>query len=414
MPIWNPWHGCHKISAGCQNCYVYRRDQAVGRDAGIVAKTGDFDLPLKKTRQKEYKLRPEDGTVFTCMTSDFFLEEADEWRPECWRMMLRRSDLQFAIITKRIHRFMDCIPEDWGDGYPNVSVYCTVENQQMADFRLPIYLGLPIRHKQICHEPMLGPICIEPYLATGEIACVLCGGESGPDARPCHYEWILSTREQCIRYGVPFHFKQTGAVFIKNGKTYHIERRLQQSQAAKAGLDYPPAEQHDRPREPASEAAQRRHAEWLKRDLFERIAESAFRSRFQLKPADRQYVREKGMDTIRRHAEDLIRQRLAPAVIPNDGKQTPMRGHPVFLAQHGCACCCRGCLEKWHGIKAGVPLTEEQQAYVADVLMEWIRRQMAMHNRRQTDRERTETSMQGAERIPGASTVKGAGRKPLP
>lgn len=133
---------------------------------------------------------------------------------------------------------MECIPDDWGEGYPNVSVYCTVENQQMADYRLPIYLELPIRHKHICHEPMLGPINIEPYLATGKIEYVLCGGESGEQARPCHYQWILDTRDQCIKYHVPFHFKQTGTFFVMNGKTYHIKRWLQQSQAAKAGIDY--------------------------------------------------------------------------------------------------------------------------------------------------------------------------------
>ena len=82
----------------------------------------------------------------------------------------------------------------------------------MADYRLPIYLTLPIRHKHICHEPMLGPIQIEPYLASGQIEYVLCGGESGPRARPCHYEWVLDTRAQCVRHGVAFHFKQTGAV----------------------------------------------------------------------------------------------------------------------------------------------------------------------------------------------------------
>jgi protein gp37 len=373
MPIWNPWHGCHKISPGCQNCYVYRRDESVGRDASIVTKTGDYNLPLKKNRQKEYKLQPGDGTVFTCMTSDFFLEEADAWRPECWRMMRERSDLQFAIITKRIHRFMDCIPEDWGDGYPNVSIYCTVENQQMADYRLPIYLTLPIRHKHICHEPMLESIHIEHYLASGQIEYVLCGGESGDQARPCQYDWILNTRAQCMKYQVPFHFKQTGAVFVMNGKTYHIERKFQQSQAAKAGIDYDPNDNKQiksAPLEPSS------HEEWLKKDLFERIAESDFRSRFRLKDVDKQYVREKGMDVIRRHAEDFVRGRLAPAIIPNDGKQTPMRGHPVFYAQHSCACCCRGCLEKWHGIPAGVQLTEEQQTYIVDILMEWIRRQM--------------------------------------
>ena len=238
MPIWNPWHGCRKISPGCQHCYVYRRDASVGRDASLVTQTGDFDLPIRRDRHRAYKLQPGTGTVFTCMTSDFFLEEADPWRPACWQMIRLRQDLQFAIITKRIHRFSDCIPDDWGEGYPHVSIYCTAENQEMADARLPLYLTLPIRHKHICHEPMLGPINIEPYLASGQIEYVLCGGESGPDARLCRYEWILSTREQCIRYGVRFHFKQTGAVFIKDGKRYHIPRNLQQSQAARAGIDY--------------------------------------------------------------------------------------------------------------------------------------------------------------------------------
>lgn len=237
MPIWNPWHGCHRISEGCRNCYVYRRDESIGKDAGIVTKTGDFNLPLKVTRNKTYKLQP-DGPVFTCMTSDFFLEDADEWRDECWHMIKTRTDLEFAIITKRIHRFEKCIPADWGAGYPNVSIYCTVENQQAADFRLPIYTRLPIYNKHICHEPMLGSIDIEPYLATGKIGYVLCGGESGTNARPCNYDWVLDTRRQCIKYHVPFHFKQTGALFIKDGKTYHIERRYQIQQAKKANIDY--------------------------------------------------------------------------------------------------------------------------------------------------------------------------------
>ncbi len=110
--------------------------------------------------------------------------------------------------------------------------------------------------------------------------------------------------------------------------------------------------------------------------LFERLARSKFRSSFSLNANDRAYVKEKGMDTIRFHAQDFVRTRLAPAEIPNDGKQTPMKGHPVFLAQHATATCCRGCLEKWHRIPKGCALTEEQQEYVVGVLMEWIRRQM--------------------------------------
>ena len=110
MPVWNPWHGCHKISPGCANCYVYRRDESIGKDASIVTKTLDFDLPLKKNRQGEYKLQASDGHVFACMTSDFFVPDADDWRQQCWDMMRLRSDLSFIIITKRIDRFADCIP----------------------------------------------------------------------------------------------------------------------------------------------------------------------------------------------------------------------------------------------------------------------------------------------------------------
>lgn len=111
--------------------------------------------------------------------------------------------------------------------------------------------------------------------------------------------------------------------------------------------------------------------------LFERLSRSAFRSRFRLRTTELDYIAAKGLATIRQHAGDFVRQRLAPAFPPNDGRQTPMRGHPVFVAQHATGCCCRGCLVKWHGIPAGRPLTEAEQAYVVEVLMAWIGRQMA-------------------------------------
>lgn len=110
--------------------------------------------------------------------------------------------------------------------------------------------------------------------------------------------------------------------------------------------------------------------------LFLRLSESKFRSSFHLSQHDKEYISAKGMDTIRRHAEDFIRTRLAPAVIPNDGKQTPFRGHPVFRAQHATGCCCRGCFEKWHNTPKGTPLSAERQQYAVEVLMEWIRREM--------------------------------------
>lgn len=110
--------------------------------------------------------------------------------------------------------------------------------------------------------------------------------------------------------------------------------------------------------------------------LFQRLSQSAFRSRFHLTAKERAYIEEKGMATIRRHAEDFVSKRLAPAAIPNDGKQTPMRGHPVFLAQHATGCCCRGCLSKCHHIQPGHQLSPEEQRYVVAVLMTWIRRQL--------------------------------------
>lgn len=115
--------------------------------------------------------------------------------------------------------------------------------------------------------------------------------------------------------------------------------------------------------------------EWLKQ-LFAGLSKSNFRSRFHLKEQDKEYVRQKGLDKIQEHAQDFIEKRLAPSVIPNDGKQTPMRGHPVFIAQHATATCCRGCLEKWHKIRAGKELTPRQKEYIVHVIMLWIKGEM--------------------------------------
>ena len=111
-------------------------------------------------------------------------------------------------------------------------------------------------------------------------------------------------------------------------------------------------------------------------EALEKLRRSPFRARFRLSEKERAYVRARGMDTIRRHAGDFVRQRLAPAQPPNDGRQTPMRGHPVFVAQHACACCCRGCLEKWYRVPRGRPLSEAQQERIVRLLMAWIAEQM--------------------------------------
>ena len=235
MDSWNPWHGCKKYSEGCLNCYVFRRDESVGRDASNVYRTSSFDLPLRRSRNGEYKIAP-NSEIFSCMTSDFFLEDADCWRGEAWDIIRGRPDVTFSIITKRIVRFKDCLPADWGDGYDNVRIGCTVENQKQADIRLPVFMSLPIKRKFVCCEPLLGKINLEEHIDPS-IELLAAGGESGPGARVCSYSWVLDLREQCIRRGVRFWFKQTGANFEKNGLLYKIPRRLQSAQARRAGID---------------------------------------------------------------------------------------------------------------------------------------------------------------------------------
>ena len=114
---------------------------------------------------------------------------------------------------------------------------CTVENQSIADYRLPIFRALPVKHRSIIAAPLLEGLDISKYL-DDNIEEVSVGGESGRDARPCDYGWVLELRRQCVEKNVPFRFHQTGAHFVKNGKMYNVRRPYQRSQARKAGIDY--------------------------------------------------------------------------------------------------------------------------------------------------------------------------------
>ena len=111
-------------------------------------------------------------------------------------------------------------------------------------------------------------------------------------------------------------------------------------------------------------------------ETLDRLKGSDFRAKFHLSRRDRKYINDKGIETVRSHAKDFIRLRLAPALPYNDGKQTPMRGHPVFVAQHACACCCRGCLNKWYKVPLETPLTEAQQTKIVNLLMRWIEKEL--------------------------------------
>ena len=152
-------------------------------------------------------------------------------------MIRQRQDCLFYFFTKRIDRLEQCIPPDWGTGYENVLIGCTVENQDRADYRMPLFMKLPIRHKSVIVAPMLGPVDLSAYLDES-IEEVSAGGESGVDVRPCNFDWILDLRRQCVEKNIPFHFHQTGAYFIKDGRHYRVHRKYQHSQARKAGIDF--------------------------------------------------------------------------------------------------------------------------------------------------------------------------------
>ena len=234
MAMWDPWRGCKKCSEGCFHCYIHKGDAKRGVNTGDIVMTGDFRKPVERLKNGGFKMNP--GMVYTCFSTDFLIEEADAWRGECWRMMRERPDCTFLFLTKRIERFMDCVPEDWGDGYENVVVCCTVENQENADRRLPVFRALPIKHKCITAQPLIGPVDLEPYL--DGIGLVVVGGESDPDARPLDYGWVLDIREQCVRKNVSFEFRQCGTNFIKDGRMYKLRTRELCSQARKANIDF--------------------------------------------------------------------------------------------------------------------------------------------------------------------------------
>ncbi len=119
--IWNPWHGCIKCSEGCQNCYMYFLDEQRGKSGADIYRTkAGFRYPLARDRQGRYKVQSGEQ-LRVCMTSDFFLEQADAWRGEAWDIIRQRPDVVFFLLTKRPQRVANCLPPDWGEGWENVA-----------------------------------------------------------------------------------------------------------------------------------------------------------------------------------------------------------------------------------------------------------------------------------------------------
>lgn len=238
--IWNPWHGCKKISEGCKNCYMYYLDNIrAGKDGSVIYKSkSNFYYPLKKDKNGNYKVKSGEQ-LRVCMTSDFFLEEADEWRKEVWKIIKIRSDVKFFILTKRANRIKENLPFDWNLEYDNVILNVTCENEKRADERIPILLNIKAKHKGIMVAPFIGKVDIGKYLSTGEIEQVIAGGENYDGSRVCKYDWVKSLSEDCKKYNVTFCFIETGNKFEKDKKTYLIKsKKLQSNIAYRLNLNY--------------------------------------------------------------------------------------------------------------------------------------------------------------------------------
>jgi len=239
---WNPWQGCHKVSQGCKNCYMYTEKTRYGQAPATVvrSKPHTFNMPLRLKEPQR---------VFTCSWSDFFIEEADEWRDEALLMMARTPHLTYQVLTKRPEHMQSWM-KHWYGSYTrqcfsvplsNVWLGVSIEDQATADERIPWLLKTPAAVRFVSYEPALGPVdftksvdigtgCYDPLTGIGTLYSnspymtsdrghtfsqrldwIICGGESGPGARPCNLVWLRSVVEQCQAAGVACWVKQLGA-----------------------------------------------------------------------------------------------------------------------------------------------------------------------------------------------------------
>lgn len=198
--------------------------------------------------------------------------------------------------------------------------------------------------------------------ALSKIDAVICAGDGKEEPLECDFDKVLKIRDDCVKLNKNFIFRDTGRLFKMNGKVYHIPKGVGKEQAKKAKVDY--------------FISQVDKEIYEEETLWERLAKSKFRSKFKMSQKDKDYYGEKGEETINSHAHDFIEKRLAPKNPKRYGRQTPLNGHPVFLAQHATGTCCRGCLEKWHRIPQNKALDAEEQNYVCNVIMAWIKKEM--------------------------------------
>ncbi len=227
----NFWHGCKKVSAGCKFCYMYRDKEKYGQDPEVIVKR-DFNII-----RRELKKLPAGYKIFTCSWSDFFIKEADGWREEAWQIIKENPQLQWQILTKRPERIKKHLPKDWGDGYNNVWLGVSVENDSISVTQRIVYLRLvPAKIKFISFEPLIGSMF---YSFVADVSWIIIGGESGNDKglykyRPCKLEWIEFVVDS-------YRNQHPGtAVFVKQLGT-HLSKELKMSDRHGSNINEFPA-----------------------------------------------------------------------------------------------------------------------------------------------------------------------------
>jgi len=210
--------GCLKISPGCAHCYAETLSTRFGESVWgptnhrRIFGAQHWAAPLKWNRDAEQARRR--ARVFSSSMCDNFEDHPDitSERAKLWPLIRQTPWLDWQLLTKRAERIADNLPADWGDGYPNVWMGVSVENQEYADERIPLLLKLPAAVRFISYEPALGPVNLSAFLTEPtRLDWVICGGESGPGYRPMDVQWARDVRNQCHAAGVAFFFKQSAA-----------------------------------------------------------------------------------------------------------------------------------------------------------------------------------------------------------
>lgn len=247
----NPVVGCTKVSPACDNCYAESWAKRTGQSGlwnGERRVTTDANWrKVTKWNERAGEFRAEHGRrqrVFCASLADVFDNQwQEEWRTALWFLIEQCPGLDFLLLTKRPQNIKKMLPADWADGYPNVWLGTTVENQEEADRRIPHLLAVPATIKFLSCEPLLGPIRFSDVPGFNRVSLslrnwwVIAGGESGPKARPPMISWVRSLRDQCAIAGVPFHFKQWGEYTPDDPASNHTAMRRVGKAKAGALLD---------------------------------------------------------------------------------------------------------------------------------------------------------------------------------